>query len=131
MPEINRIKQSAVFAEQGINECYDFRAGAGVIRAEVGFVFAGGDAILDGPKNCVAVILIGGNIFKGTGDVCRYRRSRKTPKESNDLCSCAILANAEGQITGAAGNPAASCPEDGMIVVFSGGDVCERALLLG
>lgn len=131
MPEINRIKQSAVFAEQGINECYDFRTGAGVIRAEVGFVFTGGDVVLHGPKNCVAVILIGGNIFKGTGCVCRCGRSGKTPKEGNDLCSCTILANAEGQTAGAAGNSMASCPENGMIEIFFAGDVCERALLLG
>ena len=94
-------------------EGHNLRARNSRIGAEGGSTGAGSDAVLDGPQDCVIVVIARVNVRERILVQHRSRASSRSPQERHNLRTGAGYIRAEGITAGAAGDTLVDSPLPG------------------
>ena len=105
------------------------RTGAGGIRAECGGRRAGGDAVLDGPRDSLLIVAAGDHIGHASRGALRLGRAGSTPQEGDDLSAGAGLVRPKEAISDTAGDALFLRPLHSLLVIGAGGHIAKRACL--
>ena len=99
-------------------EGHNLRARNSRIGAEGGSTGAGSDAVLDGPQDCVIVVIARVNVRERILVQHRCRASSRSPQERHNLRTGAGYIRAEGITAGAAGDTLVDSPLHSIVVML-------------
>jgi len=104
----------------------DLTTGAGCVRTEGGCAQTCGDAVFDGPKHSLVIILARLDILKRIVGFCRLRGAAGTPQEGYDLTSRAGRIGRKARCAHAVGDALSNCPENRCCEIIRFVDILKR-----
>ena len=110
-------------------EGHNLRARNSRIGAEGGSTGAGSDAVLDGPQDCVIVVIARVNVRERILVQHRCRASSRSPQERHNLRTGAGYIRAEGITAGAAGDTLVDSPLHSIVVIVAEGNIGKRQIV--